>query len=165
MPIPPSTNCKSGEFGNTLLNNQNNESNYLQFNCFECSLPYVEPTLISPNNEIDNICSFYNNITGCVEYDLTNTLAQTNYSCLRCDTLKYITNQGYNCTKRENVDINCSSYNLKEDKCVTCSVGYFLNVLQTECIKNPDGDIGCTQYMMSESKRICTACDTTNYIF
>ena len=125
--------------------------------CQECA----ENNVISYNkSEFEQTsCINFDNVNHCAKYDKNKSIALSSYICLECDT-NYFLSEG-NCIKRLVNLPKCMKYNIKEDKCLECEEGNFLNTVGTLCVSFPEGIPNCLIYL---SKEECLTCKSDFYL-
>lgn len=62
-------------------------------------------------------------------------MATSDFVCLRCEDDYYLSSN--TCLSRVNMPVECLKFDIKEDKCVLCEKGYFLNDVGELCLPYP----------------------------
>lgn len=99
-------------------------------------------------------------IENCIKYDIDQTSVKTsNFTCHICKDGFY--RNGGTCEPRENLDVNCISYERQSDECEECSKEYVISDDSTQCLTNPTGIDNCSSY---EDLKTCKVCNKDYYL-
>lgn len=99
-------------------------------------------------------------ITNCVEYQNTGGILNSTLSCTKCEPLYYVLT-ALKCAQRVKQNIpHCLEMSITEDKCGSCSTGYFVNT-DGDCELYPSGVINCIEYA---DEKNCAKCEKNYYL-
>jgi hypothetical protein len=128
-------------------------SNKLQIDCLKCENNFRKNQFILSNP----ICFPLRLIANC------KTLSNQSNDCQECDDL-YFLNSERKCVKRTNLSIHfCEILNPQGDNCLSCMVGYNLQIDKLKCLSNEIKVLtGCKIH--AKEKMECLVCDDLHFL-
>jgi hypothetical protein len=99
-------------------------------------------------------------IANCLEYNIDQASASaSNFTCKTCNE-GYFVDSG-ECTKRQNLNVNCKEYHLTQDECLECFKEYVISDDRQSCLTNPTGVDNCSGY---KDLSTCKFCDKDYFL-
>ena len=124
--------------------------------CETCNIGHVA---LSSSLVPSSYCMPVQLVNNCATYNIGNTIASSTFQCTTCSTNYYMSSIN-TCIPRTKIDKNCLKIDPNNDRCLTCSPGYFLGPNFLDCIANPTGILGCLIYQDAST---CTTCRSEYY--
>jgi hypothetical protein len=148
---PNSQPCKNYDISSALIGN---------LKCNLCESNYYYTSSSEHGNFPLTDCLTIPAIDNCLEYENDGGILNSALSCTKCEPLYYVLT-ALRCSQRTKQNIPfCLTMSVTEDKCGTCSLGYYVNE-DGDCELYPSGVINCIQY---KDETECSKCEKNYYL-